>query len=399
MRGPVDEPARLMSGGAPVRLPRTDFPLPDGRTVRIYGEVPGAPPETVARRQPAELHLRRDELTATWIAVSPARNVRPHRSDAERAGLNDAAPAVPGSPAERFACPLCPGGPELPVGYEAAVFDNRFPSLVPDPPPVPDSAEAGYAPALGRCEVVMFTHRHEGNFATLTPAETARVIAVWRDRTSELWEDPRNAFVMPFENRGAEIGATLSHPHGQLYAFGHLPPMIERRVAALVAGRARRGSCLTCAVVARELGSGRIVQENPHWAIGVPFAARWPYEVHVRAIRHGARRLADLGPDETVSLAGALHGVVERYNGLFGFELPYMMVVQEAPRGADDWHLGIELYPPHRTRDLLKIRASVETATGLFINDTLPEASAKLLAAIPTAPRKEHPGFVVERTE
>jgi len=91
--------------------------------------------------------------------------------------------------------------------------------------------------------------------------------------------------------------------------------------------------------------------------------------------------------------------VVERYNGLFGFELPYMMVVQEAPRGADDWHLGIELYPPHRTRDLLKIRASVETATGLFINDTLPEASAKLLAAIPTAPRKEHPGFVVERTE
>ncbi len=79
MRGPVDEPARLMRGRAPVRLPRTDFPLPDGRTVRIYGEVPGAPPETTARRQPAELHLRRDELTATWIAVSPARNVRPHR--------------------------------------------------------------------------------------------------------------------------------------------------------------------------------------------------------------------------------------------------------------------------------------------------------------------------------
>ena len=386
-----------MSDGVPVPLPRTDFPLSDGRTIRIYGQVRGAPPGTMAHRQPAELHLRRDELTATWIAISPARNLRPHRSSADLAARGDPAATVPGSPAERYGCPLCPGGPELPFAYEAAVFDNRFPSLVPEPPPVPDPADAGFAPAQGRCEVVMFTDRHEGNFGTLTPVETARVIAVWRDRTSELWEDPRNEFVMPFENRGPEIGATLSHPHGQLYAFGHFPPSIERRVAALVEGRTRTRACLTCAVVARELGSGRIVQESPHWAIGVPFAARWPYEVHVRAIRHGARRLADLGPDEAVSLAGALHGVVERYNGLFGFELPYMMVVHEAPRGTDDWHLAVELYPPHRTRDLLKVRASVETATGLFINDTLPEASARLLAAIPTAPREEHAGFVVER--
>ena len=387
-----------MSGGAPVRLPRTDVPLPDGRTIRIYGTVRGATPETMARREPADLHLRRDELTATWIAISPARNLRPHRSGAARVGPSEVAmPAVPGSPAERFGCPLCPGGPELPFGYDAAVFDNRFPSLVPSPPPVPDQADAGFAPAQGRSEVVMFTERHEGNFATLTPAETARVIAVWRDRTSELWEDPRNAFVMPFENRGAEIGATLSHPHGQLYAFGHLPPLVERRMTALVEGRARTGTCLTCVVVARDLGSSRITQADPHWAIGVPFAARWPYEIHVRAIRHGARRLADLHPGEAVSLAGALHGVVERYYGLFGFELPYMMVVHEAPRGADDWHLAVELYPPHRTRELLKVRASVETATGLFINDTLPEASAGLLASIPIAPREEHPGFVVER--
>lgn len=388
-----------MSDGAPVLLTRTDLPLPDGRTIRVYGEVRGSPREPTALLQPTELHLRRDALTATWIAISPARNLRPHQSSGDAPGAtSEPAAAVTGSPAEVYGCPLCPGGPELPFGYEAAVFDNRFPSLVPDPPPVPDPADPGFAPARGRCEVVMFTDRHEGNFATLTPAETARVVAVWRDRTSELWEDPRNAFVMPFENRGAEIGATLSHPHGQLYAFDHLPPMIERRVAALEEARAREGSCLTCTVVARELGSGRIVQEDPHWAIGVPFAARWPYEVHVRATRHGLRRLADLRPDEAVSLGRALHGVVERYNGLFGFELPYMLVVLEAPRDADDWHLAVELYPPHRTRELLKVRASVETATGLFINDTLPEASAHRLAAIPIAPREEHPGFIVERT-
>jgi UDPglucose--hexose-1-phosphate uridylyltransferase len=223
------------------------------------------------------------------------------------------------------------------------------------------------------------------------------VVAVWRDRTSELWADERNAFVMPFENRGAEIGATLSHPHGQLYAFDHLPPMIERRVAALRDSRARTGRCLSCDVVAGELDSRRIVQRDAYWAVGVPFAARWPYEVHVRAIRHGARRLADLLPDETTALAGALHGVVERYNGLFGFELPYMMVVQEAPRKADDWHLSVELFPPHRSRELLKFRASVETATQLFINDTLPESSAEELAGVPVAFRDEHPGFRVER--
>ena len=387
-----------MSDVGPLRLPRTDFLLPDGRTIRIYGEVRGSPPPLMARRQPTELHLRRDGLTMTWIAISPARNRRPHESTADRSsGAPEPAITVPGSPAETYGCPLCPGGPELPFGYEAAVFDNRFPSLVPDPPPVPDPADPGFAPAQGQCEVVMFTDRHEGNFATLTPAETARVIAVWRDRTSELWEDPSNAFVMPFENRGAEIGATLSHPHGQLYAFDHLPPTIERRVAALAEGRATTGSCLTCAVVVGELRSGRIIQEDEHWAIGVPFAARWPYEVHVRAIRHGLRRLADLRPDEAVALARALHGVVERYNGLFGFELPYMLVVLEAPRGVDDWHLAVELYPPHRTRELLKVRASVETATGLFINDTLPEISAERLAGSPTTPREEHPGFIVER--
>ena len=375
---------------APIPLPRTTFELPDGRHIHVYGAVRGVPPDDAPRSEPTALHMRRDELTGSWIAVSPARNVRPHSSAPTGRGT------VPGSPAERFRCPLCPGGPEIAFSYEAAVFENRFPSFVPDPPPVPDSRDPRYAPSIGACEVVMFTERHEGNFATLTPAETARVIAVWTDRTRELWANPRYAFVMAFENRGAEVGATLSHPHGQIYAFGHLPPTIARRVAALAAHRATHGTCLTCAVVAEQLASTRLLATSEHWAIGVPFAPRWPFEVHVRAIRHGLRRLADLRPDEARSLANALHGVVARYNGLFGFELPYMLVVHEAPAGADDWHLAVELYPPHRSAKLTKIRASVETATALFINDTLPELSAERLAAIPLMPREAHPGFAVD---
>jgi UDPglucose--hexose-1-phosphate uridylyltransferase len=377
----------------PEPLKRTIFVQPDGRRIHVYGDVRGAPPPNAPRSEPTAIHMRRDELSASWVAVSPARNVRPHSSAPSGSG------AVTGSPAERFGCPLCPGGPELAFGYDAAVFGNRFPSFTLDPPPVPDPADPRYAPALGACEVVMFTERHEGNFGTLTPAETARVVAVWRDRTADLWTDERLAFVMPFENRGGEIGATLSHPHGQIYAFADLPPWIERRVAALEQGRAGTGACVSCGVVAEQLASDRIVHADPHWAVGVPFAPRWPYEVHVRAVRHGARRLTDLTAAESRALAGALHAVVARYNGLFGFELPYMMVVHEAPRGSMDWHLAVELYPPHRSERLTKIRASVETATLLFINDTLPEASAARLQAVAVAPREEHPGFVVVPAE
>lgn len=376
----------------PLALPRTTFVQRDGRRIHVYGQVRGAPAADAPRSEPTALHLRLDELTASWVAVSPARNVRPHSSAPSHGGT------VPGSPAERFRCPLCPGGPELAFSYEAAVFGNRFPTFTLDPPAVPEPRDPRFAPALGVCEVVMFTERHEGNFATLTPEETARVVAVWRDRTADLWSDERLAFVLPFENRGSEVGATLSHPHGQIYGFGHLPPWIERRVAALEAGRARTGACVTCGVVAEQVASGRIVHSDPHWAVGVPLAPRWPFEVHVRAVRHGARRLTDLSAAESRSLAGALHAVVERYNGLFGFELPYMMVVHDAPRGAADWHVAVELYPPHRSERLTKIRASVETSTLLFINDTLPEASAARLLAVTVLPREEHPGFVVVPT-
>jgi UDPglucose--hexose-1-phosphate uridylyltransferase len=160
-----------MSGDPPLLLPRTDFTLADGRAVHIYGDLRGAPSVRMARSLPSALHLRRDELTATWIAISPARNVRPNRSVTTVAAPEPTAPdVVPGSPAAVYGCPLCPGGPELPFSYEAAVFDNRFPSLVSQPPAVPDPGDPRFAPALGRCEVVMFTERHEGNFATLTPA-------------------------------------------------------------------------------------------------------------------------------------------------------------------------------------------------------------------------------------
>jgi UDPglucose--hexose-1-phosphate uridylyltransferase len=359
-----------------VIIERHDLRRSDGRRLLVYGELRGdLEGDTIGPVDLPALHQRHDALTDGWVAVSPARNTRPNSAlDARTTGQRT--------------CPLCPGGPEVPFSYEAAVFENRWPSFLADPPPVPDRPDM--APSRGRCEVVLYTEEHDRSLTDLDGGSLARVVAMWRDRTGELWADPAHAFVMAFENRGATVGATISHPHGQIYAFDRLPPFVRPRVAALAAHRDRTGACLGCSIVATDTAAAdRTVATNEHFTVTVPFAARWPYEVHVRARRHGLRRLTDLEPAEQVALTRLLREIVARYDGLFGFELPYMMSFQEAPVGAPDWHLSLEFAPPHRSAELTKIRASVETFTGLFINDTLPESSAARLAAIPVRPTVE----------
>lgn len=352
-----------------IGVDRHDLHHADGRRLILYGRRDGDLADGVAEfvERPA-LQQRFDVLTGSWVAISPARNTRPHSE------LDAVQSTKPG-------CPLCPGGPEVPFGYDAAVFDNRWPSFVPDPPAVTDDPRL--APSLGRCEVVLYSEAHEGSVATLHPDELARLIAIWRDRSDELWADPAHRHVMIFENRGAAVGATISHPHGQIYAFDRVPPFTANRVAVARDHRARTGQCLACSIIAAdEAAPERAAADGTHLMVTVPFAARWPYEVHIRARRHGLRRLTDLEPAEQVELAATIREVVLRYDGLFGFEMPYMMVIHEAPADAPDWHLAVEFLPPQRTRHLNKIRASVETASGLFINDTLPEASAARLRAV-----------------
>ncbi|GGI03526.1 galactose-1-phosphate uridylyltransferase [Egicoccus halophilus] len=364
----------------PIRLlDRRVLEHPGGRRLYVYGELRGQLPTDGARSEPPpQLHRRLDPLTGTWVAVSPARNARPQTPP--RPGSADAPDGAVDTPDEGPSCPLCPGGPELPFSYEAAVFENRFPSLMahpPAPPAAEDALIAPTAPSSGRCEVVLYTEQHVGSLATLAPAQVAEVVAVWTDRSNDLWAQADVADVLIFENRGEGVGATLSHPHGQIYAFDHLPPQIALRARRHREHRARHDDCLGCRVVAADDGAAeRQVAANDSFTVAVPFAPRWPYEVHVRARRHGAGRLGDLTGDEQRDLAAALRDLVLRYDRLFDHDLPYMMVAHEAPHEQPDWHLSFEFFPPHRGPDKLKVRASVETATGLFINDTLPETTA-----------------------
>ena len=352
---------------------RTDLVHPDGRHFHIYGESHG----TLAA-QPSDtgydvraLHRRFDRLTGAWVLVSPARNNRP-------GGL--------AHPTAAPVCPLCPGGPELPWPYDVAVFDNRFPSLSADAPSVNGALQAA---SIGRCLVVVYTPEHHGSLASLSPQQLVRVMAVWRDRSTALWSEGHRC-VMAFENRGEAVGATLAHPHGQFYALAHVPPFTVAKVAAHHAHRRAHDECLGCAVNGDDVGSERVIAANPSFVVAVPFAARWPYEVHIRAIRHGLGRLSELTDVEVRDLAVAVRSTVTRLDGLFGFEMPLMLAVQEAPAvepgdppgGEPDWHLHVEVIPPHRSAERLKVRASVETALGQFINDTLPEESASQLRVV-----------------
>ena len=345
----------------------------------IYGALRGGYPEGAAAPGvgTSGIHQRLDVFTGSWIAVSPARNQRP----LEEAGVEGGSEQ----------CPFCPGGYEIPFGYDAAVFDNRFPPFRPDPPPAP-GLDGPTAAALGRAEIVLYTSRHEASFGELSPSELGRVLAVWTDRSRELWADPSHRYVTVFENRGGTAGATIAHPHGQIYAVDRLPPIVAAKDVSHTHHRRAEGSCLSCDAVASDDVSSRVVAANGSFAVAVPFAARWPYEVSVRARRHGARRLTDLDAAEKLDLIGALADVARRYDTLFGFPLPYMMVAQEAPDDQPDWHLAFEFFPLNLAAEKVKIRASSETGLGLFLNDVTPEDAALRLAGLEVESHTVEPG-------
>jgi UDPglucose--hexose-1-phosphate uridylyltransferase len=290
-------------------------------------------------------------------------------------------------------CPLCPTrDPEHPTeipraAYEFVVFDNKFPSLTAaavEPAPVGGVYEV--APAVGAAEVVVYSDDHDLKLADMTTAHIARLVDVWADRYAELGRRDEVAYVFVFENKGEAMGVTLHHPHGQVYAYPDIPPRPLRELTAALDHFAAHGTCVYCDVVARErLDEVRVVCANESVVAYVPFWARYPYEVHVTMRRHCAS-LLDVTAPERLRLAEVLRAVLRAYDGLFGFPMPYVMSMHQAPTDDGQWqhvsHLHIELTPPHRTATKLKYLAGSELGGGAFINDTVPEETAAALRAV-----------------
>ncbi|HEY9854679.1 MAG TPA: galactose-1-phosphate uridylyltransferase, partial [Stenomitos sp.] len=284
-------------------------------------------------------------------------------------------------------CPICPTKPggfptEVPAeSYEYVVFENKFPSFKREPgePAIEATNLYPVRPSTGICEVVLYSPVHNTTLADRSVAEIERLIRVWTDRYQELGRRPEIDYVFIFENKGEAIGVTLHHPHGQIYAFSYLPPKIERELASQAKHHAKTGRCLHCDVLAEERRDGRrIVAENEHFVAIIPFYARYPYEVHLYAKGH-LRSLLDFGPAERRDFARMLKTILKKYDALFGFALPYMMVMHQAPTDGQEHpgsHFHVEFYPPNRTATKLKYLAGCESGAGTFINDTLPEEKA-----------------------
>ncbi|MGW5800676.1 galactose-1-phosphate uridylyltransferase [Streptomyces bacillaris] len=344
-------------------MKKTVTRLADGRELIYYDSVDSTVRNAVDRRPldavSTSSEIRHDPLLGDAVAIASHRQARTYHPPAD-------------------ACPLCPTRDgrlsEIPDShYDVAVFENRFPSLAGD---------------SGRCEVVCFTSDHDASFADLTEQQAALVLAAWTDRTAALGALDQVTQVFCFENRGAEIGVTLGHPHGQIYGYPFVTPRTELMLRSAARHRAEHGGNLFDDVVAREEKDGsRIVLATDDWIAHVPYAAHWPYEVHL----HPRRRVPDLIALDEAARAEFPRVYLEllrRFDRIFGPgepPTPYISAWHQAPfgiAGREEFALHLELFTIRRTSGRLKFLAGSESGMGVFINDVPPEAAARRLREV-----------------
>ncbi|MEW2569721.1 galactose-1-phosphate uridylyltransferase [Streptomyces sp. NPDC047070] len=350
-------------------MKKTSTRLADGRELIYYDSRDDTVRDAVDRRPldrtVTTSEVRRDPLLGDAVAIASHRQGRIYHPPADE-------------------CPLCPSEgdrlSEIPdSSYDVAVFENRFPSLAGD---------------SGRCEVVCFTSNHDASFADLTEEQAALVLEAWTDRTAELSHLPSVEQVFCFENRGAEIGVTLGHPHGQIYAYPFTTPRTALMLRSLAAHKeATGGENLFDAVLERELADERVVLETEHWVGFVPFSAHWPYEVHL----YPRRRVPDLlGLDEAArtEFPQVYLELLRRFDRIFGEgepPTPYISAWHQAPFGTleefdgvvrEDFALHLELFTIRRTSGKLKFLAGSESGMNVFINDVPPETAAQRLREV-----------------
>ncbi|WP_169787774.1 galactose-1-phosphate uridylyltransferase [Luteipulveratus mongoliensis] len=353
---------------------RTTGELADGREI-IWYDVEGSPPRvpgTDERDLPhtaTSSQMRQDVLTGEWVAIASHRQSRTFMPPADE-------------------CPLCPSREgrhtEVPTAdYQVVAFENRFPSFSSHTDgvvPVDDGIEHMRA-GVGRCEVVCFSSDHDGSFGSLSPEQARLVVDTWADRTTDLSAVEGVEQVFPFENRGAEMGVTLQHPHGQIYAYPFVPARAQRELESARAYRAETGRSLFGDIVEREVADGvRVIASNDSWVAFVPYAARWPMEVHFfpRVQRPDLPSLTDAERDD---FARVYLDVLARFDRLYSTPMPYIAAWHQAPVHVDRdlaW-LHLELYSTRRGEGKLKYLAGSESGMGAFVGDVLPEQQAEQL--------------------
>lgn len=308
-----------------------------------------------------EHEFRLDPLTREWVLIVGNRQDRPNLPSSD--------------------CPFCPGGLEAPSEYDTYAFTNRWSALISGDPTNFEALAAGEAvaaPAVGAAEVVLYAPEHTGSLATIGIDGCRRVVDLWAQRTEALLNTPEIRSVLIFENRGGEVGATIPHPHGQIYAFGFVPPL--QRIEAEVLASHGCSICKDCAADT-DADSERLVYDSNGWSASVPYAAGYPYEILLAPKDH-IGSLPLLESDSRDGLAAALNKIVECYDRLFDEPMPYMMWIhQETSPAAPSpgAHLHIHFAPALRSANVQRYVAAAEVGSRVLSNPLLPEAAAKHL--------------------
>jgi len=343
---------------------------PDNRALLLYSREPmpddlAAPAPAGMTNPAANAHLRWHPLRGEWVAYASHRQ---HRTFLPPAEYNPLAPTVdPEHPTE------VPSGP-----WDVAVFENLFPTLTlaaHDPPPLSIPTIEG----KGVCEVIVFTQDVSASLGQLPLPHLELLIEVWGDRYRELGARDEIKYVFPFENRGVEVGVTLQHPHGQLYAYPFVPPVPARELAQQRAYLDEHGRGLLEDFVAREVSERiRVLYDGAEAAAFMPICARYSYEVWV-APKRAAASFADLAAGERRDFARALKTVLLKFDALWGRPMPYILAFHQAPTDGmahPEAHLHAEFFPAYRMQGRLKYLAGSEIGAGVFTADTLPEQKA-----------------------
>ncbi|MFV0384067.1 UDP-glucose--hexose-1-phosphate uridylyltransferase [Paracoccus sp. (in: a-proteobacteria)] len=325
-------------------------------------------------------HRRLNPLTGDWVLVSPQRGNRPWQGQQEDA-------AVPAAPAHDPACFLCPGNTrvtgDVNAGYRGPfVFPNDFPAILPDAPAImQDSPLFRAAPVRGEARVICYSERHDLTMARLPVPAIRKVIDCWVAQYAELSD--RHDWVEIFENRGAAMGCSNPHPHGQIWATDSVPSLPAREDATQRDWLVQHGCPMLRMVAEQEIARGeRVVFQTAEWLCIVPWWAVWPFETLLLPL-FPATRLTDLTPAQRDDLALALSRLTIRYDNLFGTDFPYSMGWHGAP-GRDDaphWTLHAHVFPPLlRSATVRKFMVGYELMAEAQ-RDLTPEKAAALLRA------------------
>jgi UDPglucose--hexose-1-phosphate uridylyltransferase len=312
---------------------------------------------------PAPLsELRWHPLLRQWVAVAANRQDRPQLP----AGW----------------CPFCIGSGGVPDNYDVYLYPNDFPAFSLDNPPfAPKGGLFAATGARGVCDVVLYSPDHKKLPSELPVEQWIKVIGLWTRRARELFARPEVEYVSIFENAGVAIGVTMPHPHGQIYAFPFLPPLAKTEVDSAEEHARRHGDCLYCRILNGELEDGRrIVAANGSFVAFLPFFGRFPTEMQIYSRRH-MQSLEDLSAEETAGLASLLSLVRKKYDNVYGFPMPLMMLVRQKPAKGEHryFHFHLEFLPIQRSAKKLKYLAAVESGNGTFLNDTRAEDEAEKL--------------------